>query len=88
MSAPNILTDLAQLPEKALLDESALAQALRVTKRTIRRMVARYELPPPVRFGGRSTWLAGGVLGWFEERARKAALAAERRAAACERLPA
>ena len=83
-SAPLVV--LAQLPEKALLDEGTRAQALQVTKRRIRRMVARYELPPPVSFGGRSTWLAGAVLRWFENRAEKAARTACRGAEACERL--
>ena len=42
-----IIDSLALMPEKTLLDESCLA-ALHVSPRTIRRMVARLELPPPV----------------------------------------
>ena len=52
-----IITELATLPDKALLDERALAEALGVTKRTIRRQVGRYELPPPVKLAGRSEQL-------------------------------
>jgi predicted DNA-binding transcriptional regulator AlpA len=68
-------TALAVLPEKALLDEAALATALDLSKRTIRRMVSRRELPPPFRFAGKSTWFAGKVLAHVERRADK--LAAE-----------
>lgn len=80
-----ILIRLAELPEQAILDEAALAGSLGVTMRTIRRMVGRYELPPPIRFGGRSSWQAGAVLRWFAERAEKAARDAERRAQAIEK---
>jgi predicted DNA-binding transcriptional regulator AlpA len=59
------------MPEKTLLDESALAEALRLSKRTVRRMVARNELPPPFRFAGKSTWLSGKVLAHFEARAER-----------------
>ena len=80
------ITALAELPEKALLDETALAAALGCCKRTIRRMVGRYELPPPVRFAGRSTWQAGAVLRWFEAAADRKAREAERAAARFRKL--
>ena len=57
-----VITALAELPQKALLDESAMAKVFSVTPRTIRRMVQRFELPPPIPFAGRSIWLAGRVL--------------------------
>src|SRR5437867_2764623 len=44
-----IITGLADLPAKTLLDEAALAVMLGRSKRSIRRMVSRLELPPPVR---------------------------------------
>lgn len=74
----NIILTLAEMPDKALIDETALAAALNVDKRTIRRMVARFELPPGVTFGGRKTWQAGAVLRWFEARAEQAARQAKR----------
>lgn len=77
---PGVLDALARLPEKTLLTEDALARALGISKRTIRRMVGRFELPPAVRFGGRSTWQSGAVLRWFEARADRAARQAERAA--------
>ena len=75
-----IITKLAELPRATLLDEKALAQTVGVTKRTVRRMVGRYELPPPVSFAGRSMWQVGKVLSWFEARAEQLAKEAERSA--------
>ena len=76
-AAPKIVLALAELPAKALLDECALAAALKVTQRTIRRMVARFELPPPILLAGRSTWIADRVLAHLEARAARAARRAE-----------
>lgn len=64
---PGLLIDaLALLPEKAILDEARLASILQVTPRTIRRMVSRFELPPPVRLAGRSVWFVRHVLAHIE----------------------
>lgn len=73
-----VLDALARLPDKALVTENGLADLLHMNKRTIRRMVSRHELPPPVRFAGHSTWLAGGVISHFQARAERAAREAER----------
>jgi len=62
------------------VDETALASLLDVSKRTIRRMVARHELPPPVRFGGRSTWQVARVVAWFDRRADRLERQARRQA--------
>lgn len=80
------ITALADLPSRTLLDESALAKAIGVTQRTVRRMVRRHELPPPVVFAGRSTWMVKRVLDHFEARAERAARAAEREARRLESL--
>jgi predicted DNA-binding transcriptional regulator AlpA len=82
-----IITSLAILPAGAILDEAALARAVGVSTRTIRRMVARYELPPAVSFGGKAMWQAGAVLEWFKARADRAAQAASRRALAFAQHP-
>ena len=85
-SSGKTITCLDELPPSAWLDATALAHALGVSKRTIRRMVARYELPPPVRFAGRSTWQVGKVVSWVEARAERVVRAAERDAKRLERL--
>lgn len=73
-----VLVGLANLPPKALVDEYALAGAFCVTPRTIRRMIARHELPPPIRVAGRSQWLVDRVLSHLDARAERAAREAER----------
>jgi predicted DNA-binding transcriptional regulator AlpA len=80
------ITALATLPEKTLLDECSLAAALKLSKRTVRRMVSRHELPPPFRFGGKSTWISGKVLDHIEARAEREARDAERAARKLEAL--
>ena len=71
--APLITTELAQYPADTLLDERALASALGASPRTVRRMVARVELPAGFRLGGRTVWLVGTVRKYLEERAQNAA---------------
>lgn len=71
-SKPGVLDALALLPDKALLTSEALALAIGVDRRTIRRMVQRFELPPGVMFGRSKCWQAGAVLRWFEGRAERA----------------
>jgi len=71
--APLITTDLAQYPADTLLDERALAAALGASPRTVRKMVARAELPSGFRLGGRTVWLVGTVRKYLEDRAENAA---------------
>ena len=76
-----VITRLAELPERTMLDEKALAAALSVTPRTVRRMVGRYELPPGFPFAGRTQWFVGRVLAWIEAQAERKQQEAERAAA-------
>ncbi|HUT10562.1 MAG TPA: hypothetical protein VMY42_08700, partial [Thermoguttaceae bacterium] len=73
-----VLDTLAGLPDKAIVNEAALAKALHVAPRTLRRMVARWQIPPAVTLGGRSVWFAGRVLAHIEAAAERAAKGAER----------
>jgi predicted DNA-binding transcriptional regulator AlpA len=75
-----VIDELATLPERAMLDEARLAALLCVTPRTIRRMVSRFELPPPVPLAGRSVWFAGRILDHIEKAAEKAEREAQRQA--------
>ena len=68
-----IVTCLAEFPAGTLLDEQALAEVFAVTKRTIARMVCRYELPPPILVAGRATWVSDRVRAHIEARADAAA---------------
>ena len=80
-SAQGLLIDaLAALPDKAILDETRLATVFGVTCRTVRRMVSRYELPPPVQLAGRSCWIVERILRHIEAAAERAEREAEREA--------
>lgn len=67
-----VITELAELPEKALLTEEAMARILGVSRKTIQRMVERYELPPAIHIGGKNYWIAGRVLAYLDDRAAHA----------------
>ena len=73
-----LIEALAALPDKAIVDETRLASVFGVTCRTVRRMVSRYELPPPVQLAGRSCWIAGRILRHIESTAERAEREAER----------
>jgi predicted DNA-binding transcriptional regulator AlpA len=84
---PGVLIDaLARLPERAILDETRLASALGVSGRTVRRMVSRYELPPPISMAGRSVWFAGRVLNHLDAAFERAENEANRNAARLREL--
>lgn len=82
---PSANDALANLPEKAILDEKALATLFRVSARTVKRLVQRRELPAPARLGRRKVWMAGPVLTFLEARIAEAEAAGKRRAGARER---
>ncbi len=82
-----LVRSLAGMPENALLDEVRLAAELQVSTRSIRRMVMRHELPPPVRLGGRRVWLAGRVLAHINVNAEREAKRAARNSRRASQLP-
>ena len=75
-----VLDGLALLPEKAMVDEAKLAELLHVSGRTLRRLVARWTLPPPIRVGNRSLWIVGRIVAHLEAAAERAERDAERAA--------
>lgn len=75
-----LIVELALLPPGALLDECAMAEVFSVTKRTIRRMVTKREVPPPICLAGRATWVAGSVVQHITDRVDDAAKRASREA--------
>lgn len=72
--------EFAELPARALIDTKRLAHTLDVTTDTLRRMVRRGELPPPIRLARRSTWFVGRVLAHIEAAADRAELRSNRQA--------
>lgn len=78
-SSPGLtITALAELPVGTMLDARALAGVLGVTPRTIRRMVARFEIPKGVAIGGRKIWFSDQVLLLIKARAEDAIREVER----------
>ena len=76
-----VITALAEMLARSIVDEAKLAYMLRVSTRTVRRMVTRTELPRPVKLGGRATWFAGDVLDHIAMRAEALRREAEKDAA-------
>lgn len=75
-----IIIGLAELPRAAILDEAALAKVFGVVPRTIKRMVARYELPPPVLLASKRSWKAGAILDWIDDNIQRTEKDAKRQA--------
>lgn len=67
-----LVDELAKLPDRTILDEGRLASMLKITPRTLRRMVQRAELPPPISLGGRSVWLSDRILLYLNTAAEQA----------------
>lgn len=61
----------ADCADTDIVDQLDLAGYFGCTDRTIRSMVARGELPPPLRLGGKSRWIAGNIRTWLADRARR-----------------
>jgi predicted DNA-binding transcriptional regulator AlpA len=70
---PLVSTEFGSYPPDTLLDQEALAACLRVSARTLRRMVARLELPPGLRLGGKKVWIVATIRKFLEERAAELA---------------
>ena len=81
-----IITQLAELPQDSVINETALAEIFGVDKRTIRRMVGRFEIPPPEKIAGQSRWLSGMILRYFKAKLERKSKEAERKAMQLERI--
>ena len=73
-----VCAGLGALPPGALVTEKALAVMLGKCVKSIKRAVARNELPSPVRIMGAPTWTAGAIVRHVEKRLDAAARKAER----------
>lgn len=78
-----VLRDLGQMEPSTIIREKALAEMFGCHPVTIKRTVARGELPPPVRLNGKPCWTVRSIIEHIEERLRAAKTAA---AAEAERL--
>ncbi|HLX64063.1 MAG TPA: hypothetical protein VKX17_22515 [Planctomycetota bacterium] len=66
---PGIYLELGNLPPATILTEDGLAGMLgKACRESIKRAVARGELPPPAKLMGKNCWTAGRIVQFFEER--------------------
>ena len=73
-----VIRALAEMPPETIIDEAALARVFGRCTTSIRRAVARGELPRPVRLFGKRTWTAKVVLDHLAARLEAAKRDAER----------
>lgn len=52
--------------DDSLLDQSDLADHLKVNRKTVSRMIAEGRLPKPVKYGGLQRWRWGAVRDWMK----------------------
>jgi predicted DNA-binding transcriptional regulator AlpA len=78
--------ELSEYPPGTLLDGKALAKALGVSPRSLRRMAARFEIPTGMKVGRSKRWLAGQVLAFLETRAIQRMPSAETKHVSGERV--
>lgn len=73
-----IVSELGKLGPGAVISEQALAQLFHRHPVSIKRAVARGELPPPTRLLGGPVWTAGAIIQHLEKRLQTAAKEAEK----------
>jgi hypothetical protein len=73
-----IVSELGELGDGAIISESALAKLLSRHPVSIKRAVLRGELPQPIRLLGQSVWTVGVIVKFLEKRLEDAARDNER----------
>lgn len=74
-----IVIGLAEIPREAHVNIRALARILDRSVRSVERAVRREELPPPFKFMGKRTWMAGAIRDHMAARQLTALRLVERR---------
>ena len=77
---PGVCAALGELKPGATVTEAGLARMMQRHPVSIKRAVARGELPPPTRLLGKNVWTAGAIVRHIESRLEAAAREAERAA--------
>ena len=72
-----IVSELGELGDGAIISESALAKLLKRHSVSIKRAVLRGELPQPIRLLGQPVWTVGSIVKYLEKRLEAAANEAE-----------
>lgn len=80
---PGIVQEMGRLGPGAIIFEDGLARLIGKHPISVKRAVARGELPPPARFMGKPCWTAGAIIRHLEAKleaaAREAAILAQYR---------
>lgn len=83
---PGIIALLGELKPGAILTEAGVARLFNRHVASVKRAVARGELPPPCRLFGGNAWTAGVLVRHIEKRLEQAAREAEHMAKKLARL--
>ena len=70
---PGVIAALGELQSGAVVTEEGVARLFGRCPTSVKRAVARGELPPPTRIFGSSAWTVGVLVGHFEKRLKEAA---------------
>ena len=82
----SVVLEIGQLPAGAIIMEEDLARIFGRHPVSVKRAVARGELPPPARLFGKPSWTAGAILAHLEGRLEAAKRDAEKAAARFARM--
>ena len=74
---PGVIAALGELQPGAVVTEEGVAQLFGRCATSVKRAVARGELPPPTRIFGSSAWTVGVLVGHIENRLKEAAAEAK-----------
>lgn len=70
---PGVIKEMGQLGPGAIIFEDGLARLIGKHSVSVKRAVARGELPPPARFMGKPCWTAGSIIRHVEAKLEAAA---------------
>ena len=83
---PGVIAALGELGSGAILTEEGVAGLFGRCTASVKRAVARGELPPPCRLFGSNAWTVGVLVGHIEGRLEQAAAEAQQLAAKIRKL--
>ena len=85
---PEIISEIGALPPHTLIFEKGLCEIFKRHSASVKRAIARGELPPPIRLFGQPVWTADVINKHFEARFEEAARDADSTARRLKKLEA
>ena len=77
---PGVITELGNLKPGAIITEEGIASLFHRHVVSVKRAIARGELPPPCKLFGTNVWTVGALIRYIEDRLKQAADESEREA--------